>query len=172
MEDQAALEVTVEPFDAPDARTLVAEAEAELLRRYGPGPHDRAVAPADDEEPDRLHRSLTAQEFAPPAGIFLVARVRGEPVACAGLRPVDEATAEVKRVFVRPGHRGRGVARRLMDELESAAAVLGYRRLVLETGGAQPEAIALYDSTGWSRVPPYFGVARHALSVYFAKDLG
>jgi GNAT superfamily N-acetyltransferase len=166
------LEVSVEPFDAPDAARLVAAAEAELQKRYGPGPHDYLPAdPADDDPGARLHRPLTAAEFAPPAGTFLVARVDGLAVGCAGLRPLSEGTAEVKRLYVLDHYRGRGIARRLMDELEAAAPGLGHRHLVLETGGLQPEAIALYDSTGWTRIPPYFGVARHERSVYFEKWL-
>lgn len=167
------LDVAVERFDAPDAARLVAAAETELHKRYGPGPHD--PVPVDDAGADdrgaALRRPLTAAEFAPPGGTFLVARLDGEAVGCAGLRPIAEATAEVKRLYVLDDYRGRGVARRLMHELEVAAPGLGHRRLVLETGGLQPEAIALYDSSGWTRIPPYFGVARHERSVYFEKWL-
>ena len=167
------LEVSVQPFDSPDAARLVAAAETELQKRYGPGPHDYLpVDGAHPEDPgDRLHRPLTAAEFAPPGGTFLVARLDGVAVGCAGLRPVGEDRAEVKRLYVLDDYRGRGIARRLMDELESAAPGLGHRHLVLETGGLQPEAIALYDSSGWARIPPYFGVARHERSVYFEKWL-
>ena len=166
------VEVTVEAFDSPEAVRLVRAAQAELRRRYGPGPHDTVSTDrgAADDPAYRLHRPLTAAEFAPPGGTFLVARLGGSAVGCAGLRALWAPTAEVKRLYVLDGRRGRGIARRLMDELEAAAPGLGHRRLVLETGELQPEAIALYDSSGWTRIP-LFGMARHDRSVYFEKWL-
>jgi len=168
--DADALSVAPEPFASPVASALLAAALAELVARYGPGPHDPAPTAAE-EEADRLHRPLAAADFSAPGGIFLVGRRGGRPVGCVGLRPFEGSAAEVKRLWVDPGERGAGVARRLMAEVEAAAAALGYRRLVLETGGRQPEAIALYESSGWTRVPPYFGAPRHETSVYFDKVL-
>ena len=167
------VEVTAEPFDSPDATRLVAAAQAELRRRYGPGPHDTVPADraATADAAHQLHRPLTAAEFAAPGGTFLVARLGGSAVGCGGLRALWPTTAEIKRLYVRDEHRGRGIARRLMDELEAAAPGLGHHHLVLETGELQPEAIALYDSSGWTRIPPYFGEARHDRSVYFEKWL-
>jgi len=181
------LRIAAEPFDSPDAAALVALAEAELHRRYGPGPHDlvvpEAAAAADSDHgqdgpagggtlmsAERLHRPLTVAEFSPPGGTFLVARLGGEPVGCVGLRPVPGA-AEVKRLFVVAEQRQRGIANALMTAVETAATGLGHRRLVLETGERQPEAVALYDSTGWTRIDSYFGTPRHELSVYFEKPL-
>jgi len=161
------LRVAPEPFASPDAGRLLAAAYAELEERYGPGPHD--VDRADDA--DLAHRPLTADQFEPPAGAFLVARLAGAAVGCVGLRRLPDGSAEVKRLFVERQRRGEGTARALMDELEAVAWDLGYRQLRLETGGRQPEAIALYRSSGWASAPTYLGAERHDSSVYFEKAL-
>ena len=158
------------PIDHPDALVLIEELQAFYTERYGDG----------DLTP------MTAEEFAPPAGYFVVGHVDGAVAACGGwrLRAGDEfgaadgpyaelrpGDAELKRMYVRPGHRGRGYARALLAHLEHAARSAGARRVVLETGLRQPEAIALYRSAGY--VPTTaFGVYRHEPgSRCFAKDL-
>jgi GNAT superfamily N-acetyltransferase len=159
--------VGVEPFDGPDSRWLIAQALAELDERYG--------GPADE------HSVLTAAQFDPPAGAFVVARHPDErnPVGGVGLRPVGAGTStgtgvgEVKRLWVHPDWRGRGVARLLMGELESVALALGRTALRIETGARQPEAIALYTSTGWVRQhTTWEGGPLAPGSFFFAKDLG
>jgi len=158
-------------YDSALVTALVAELQAEYVARYG-GPDD---APA---EPD---------EFAPPHGSFLVAEVGGTPVGMVGLRrlgahggdPGDgtlpgldpERTAELKRLYVRQGHRRRGHARRILHLAEARARALGYRHLVLETGLEQPEAMALYATEGYRAVPPYGYYRCAPLSRCFAKDL-
>lgn|GEM_PF-195587 len=126
-------------FDDEVAQLLDAEVQAEYVDRYG-GP---------DSSP------MSAAEFAPPHGAFLVGLVDGEPVGCVGMRRVGAATAEVKRMFVRAGFRGAGYARALLAGVEDAAAAAGYRQLVLTTGSAQPEAVALYRSAGYEYVTPF-----------------
>jgi GNAT superfamily N-acetyltransferase len=119
----------------------VAQAEAELVARYGG---------LDDGE-----RGLTAAMFDPPTGVFLVARTesRSEPVGGVGLRTVATGTGEVRRLWVDPAWRGRGIGRDLMAGLEEAAARdLALPVLRLATGDRQPEAVALYQATGWERV--------------------
>ena len=125
-------------YDDPDAQRLVAAMGEELTRRYGDG----GLSPA------------SAHEFAEP-GTFLVADVDGRAVACAGLRPLPRGEADVKRMFVEPSVRGRGVARALLSALVAHARAHGLNRLVLETGTEQPEAVALYESEGWSPIPPF-----------------
>jgi GNAT superfamily N-acetyltransferase len=144
-----------EPIDGARASRLVAEMLADLNERYGPGDF-RTMAPRDFEAPD---------------GAFLVVVVGGSPAACGGFLRVDERTAELKRMFVRPAWRGRGVARRLLAELEGRAAALGYRRMRLETGVRQPEAIALYRSAGYDEVPRFPPFEDDERSVCFAKTL-
>jgi GNAT superfamily N-acetyltransferase len=143
------------PFDSGVAATLVAEVQQEYVRRYG----------SHDETP------VDPDEFAPPGGTFLVARYGAVTIGCAGMRRHDANTVEVKRMFVRAEHRRRGHARRLLRALEDLAREQGYQRVVLETGLAQPEAIALYASSGYLPVQG-FGHYRDApLSRSFAKAL-
>ncbi|HKX71843.1 MAG TPA: GNAT family N-acetyltransferase, partial [Acidimicrobiales bacterium] len=81
------------------------------------------------------------------------------------------ATGEIKRMYTAPAARRRGVSRALLARLETEAVRLGYRRLQLETGDRQPEAIALYESAGYGHIPTYGQYAGDELSVCFAKDL-
>ena len=97
--------------------------------------------------------------FDPPQGAFFVAYRDGEPVATGAWRRRDDVevfgtrrTAEVKRMYVAPGARGLGVARRLLARLEETAAGAGAEAMILETGTAQPEAMALYESSGYARI--------------------
>ena len=97
-----------------------------------------------------------AASYAPPHGTFLLAEVGGRPVGCGGLRPGPQCgEGEVKRMYVAPEARGKGLARALLRGLVEAGIDLGRRRLVLETGTEQPEAIALYTGAGWQPTAPY-----------------
>ena len=128
---------------------------AGVRRRYG----------GQDETP------IDPAEFAPPDGSFLVARVGGTPIGCAGMRRHGDGTVEVKRMFVRVEHRRRGHARRLLAALEDRARAQGCRRVVLETGLAQPEAIALYESAGYTPIAGFGHYKDAPLSRSFARDL-
>ncbi|GAA4683472.1 GNAT family N-acetyltransferase [Nocardioides nanhaiensis] len=149
------------PYAHPDAVRMVAEVQAEYVVRYG-GPDRSPVDP------------LT---FLPPHGIFVVGYQDGEPVATGAWRRSDvpalgaRATAEVKRMYVAPAARGRGRARAVLAELERTAAAHGVEAMVLETGVAQPEAIALYESSGYVPVPPYGFYRDSPLSRCFGKRL-
>jgi uncharacterized protein (DUF952 family)/GNAT superfamily N-acetyltransferase len=93
-----------------------------------------------------------------PAGVYLVGwDDRGAVVCGGGIKRLDDATAEIKRMFVVPGARGRGHARRLLRGLESAARDLGYERVRLDTGAKQPHALALYPAAGYVEIPDYNG---------------
>jgi len=152
-------------FDHADAARLVAALDADLDGRYA----DDADA---EGEPDRAFLNLLGPDVAPPHGTFLIARVDGEAVGCGALRRHDDRTGEVKRMYVAPGARGRGVGRALLTALQAAAADLGYRRLVLETGIRQPEAITLYESTGWTPIASYGAYRESPLSRCFELSLG
>jgi WS/DGAT/MGAT family acyltransferase len=143
------------PFDSELAQSLVAEVQQEYVRRYG----------GQDETP------VDPTEFAPPDGSFLVARVGSTPIGCAGMRRHGDGTVEVKRMFVRVEHRRRGHARRLLAALEDRARAQGCRRVVLETGLAQPEAIALYTSAGYTPIAGFGHYKDAPLSRSFARDL-
>lgn len=146
----AHLRLRTVPFDHPDATVLIAELQQEYVRRYG----GQDVTPVD------------ITEFAAPRGLFLVGYLHEEPVACGGWRAHDgdepgfaDGDAEIKRMYVVPAARGRGLARTVLAELERTAAAAGRRRLLLETGVRQPEAIGLYTSSGYAEIPR-FGVHR------------
>jgi GNAT superfamily N-acetyltransferase len=140
-----AIEIRRVPITHPDAVRLIDEVQAEYVARYG-GPDETPIEPA---------------MFEPPEGAFFVGYVDGRPlVSGAWRRSGAEAfgtteTAEVKRMYVAPAGRGAGHARRMLAYLEESARAAGFAAVVLETGLAQPEAIALYESSGYLPVTPF-----------------
>jgi GNAT superfamily N-acetyltransferase len=92
--------------------------------------------------------------FSPPKGSFLVIRIDGEPVGCGGLTPLGDA-AYLKRMWIAPNVRGRGLAKRLLHALEKKAGELGYQIVRLETNRALGEAQQLYRSSGYREVEPF-----------------
>jgi GNAT superfamily N-acetyltransferase len=162
------LAVRPEPYDSPVAQRLSDELMAEIDERYAgdpdPGGTPELVAQWD----------LRADQVAPPGGTFLVAWLDGLPAGCGALRALvtgEPGVCEVKRMYTVPSARRRGVSRAILIALEAAAHDLGYRRIQLETGVRQPEALALYESAGWHRIPAYGQYAVDPLSICFAKDL-
>jgi GNAT superfamily N-acetyltransferase len=158
------LEIRPTRFGAPAARTLVAAAQADLAARYGDG----------DQNP------IEALEFDPPEGAFLVAYLGGQPVACGGWRTLshfaDEAeiaddVAEIKRMYAVPTARGTGVASALLTALEDSARTHGMRRVVLETGELQPEALRFYRKNGYEQIPNYGYYRAEPDCVSFGRDL-
>lgn len=159
-----ALEIRLTPFHDPVARALVEALDRDLDARY--------AGDVDIEgEPDRAMLNVLHDDVAPPRGAFLVAFLDGRPAGCGAVRPHAEATAEVKRMYVDPAARGRGVGRALLQGLEDEAAALGYRRLVLETGIRQQEAMALYESAGWTPIPSYGAYRDSPLSRCYERSL-
>ncbi|MDM4722931.1 GNAT family N-acetyltransferase [Micromonospora sp. WMMA1363] len=136
------IEIRATRFDTPESQMLIRAALADLGQRYGGSGDDTPVDPA---------------EFEPPDGAFLVALLDGRPVGCAGWRSHGETgdTAELKRMYVAPQGRGRGVARAVLAAVECSAREQGRKRIVLECGDRQPEAIALYSSSGYERIPNF-----------------
>jgi GNAT superfamily N-acetyltransferase len=132
----------------------------ELNRRYG-----------GSDEDQHLH----IEELMAPLGLFLVARQDGHPVGGVGLRPISDPAlnvGEIKRLWVRPDLRRLGVGRQLMQGVEARARQLGYRRLYLESGYAQPEALELYRSNDWIAVEEYPpGAHSYPVADRFMKDL-
>ncbi|HEV2531658.1 MAG TPA: GNAT family N-acetyltransferase [Phenylobacterium sp.] len=94
-------------------------------------------------------------EFAPPRGVFLVARLDGQPVGCGGLKPISADAAYLKRMWIAPDARGLGLARRLLSALEEQARLLGYSVMRLETNKTLVEAQQLYRSSGYCETPPF-----------------
>lgn len=149
-------------YDHPDASKLIDEVQREYVVRYG---HED-VTPVDPDD------------FAPPRGRFFVGYLDGTPVACGGWRcqdgPAPEYTpgdAEIKRMYVAESVRGNGYSRALLEVLEQSARDAGRKRMILETGTEQPEAMSLYESSGY-HATPRFGVYRDdPCSRCYAKDL-
>jgi len=143
------------PFDAPESLELIEAVQQEYMVRYG--------------QRDATH--LEAAEFLPPQGIFVIGWDADQRVACGGLRLVDPSVAELKRMYVAPAARRRGIARALLRHLEHQARLLGAVRVRLETGLHQPEAIALYTSSGYQPVEPFGYYAHHPLARHLGKSL-
>lgn len=152
-------------YGDPDVLRLVEEVQAVYVERYG-GP---------DETP------LDPLMFEPPAGSFFVGYLDDEPVATGAWRrtsvttvpglPADAPVAEVKRMYVAPAAQRRGLARRVLAHLEATAYEAGVRGLVLETGVAQPEAIALYTTSGYEPIAGFGHYKDSPLSRCFARRL-
>ena len=156
------MDIRPTPFTAPVAQALIAELQQEFVVRYG-GP---------DETP------LDPTMFDAPSGAFFVGWLDESPVATGAWRLRPDVTAlggtvaaEIKRMYVVPRAQRRGLARVMLAHLETTAAAAGADVMVLETGLKQPEAIALYESSGYTPVEG-FGYYRDAPSVrYFGKRL-
>ncbi len=129
--------------------------DADLLTRY---------------PPDSIYTVSAAEAGAPNAG-FLVARLDGTAVGCGALVPLDGDVAEIKRMFVDVRARGRGVARKLVRALETLASDRGFACIRLETGPRSPEAIGLYESCGYSKIPNYGEYVGDDLSICYEKRL-
>ncbi|HEX5725905.1 MAG TPA: GNAT family N-acetyltransferase [Longimicrobiaceae bacterium] len=114
---------------------------------------------------------FSPDELVGEGTVFVVASVDGEAVGCGAVLPLEGDVGEVKRIFVEPRARRRGVAGQVLEALEDAARRLGYRALRLETGLHQPGAISLYDGSGWRRIARYGRHVDDPLSVCFEKQL-
>jgi GNAT superfamily N-acetyltransferase len=99
--------------------------------------------------------SATPQDFSAPGGVYLVGYRDAEAVAGGGVKRLDAETGEIKRMYVVPAWRGRGIARLLLGALEDHAARLGYRRVRLDTGPRQAVAQSLYERSGYVAIPDY-----------------
>ena len=153
----AQIEIRRTDLLTPVAGLLIGALNAELEARY--------------PEPGATFFRLDPDEVSEGSGAFFVAYLAAEPVGCGAVRLIKTAVAEIKRMYVAPSVRGHGVGRRILAELEAAARTLGVRRLVLETGPRQPEAIALYRRAGFVGIPLFGEYISSDFSICMAKDL-
>ena len=145
------------------AQLLVTEVQAEYVVRYG----------GTDDTP------IDSGEFEPPAGAFFVGYQDGDAVATGAWRRRDDVeafgsrqAAEIKRMYVVPRARGLGAARQMLAHLEATAAAAGAEVMILETGTAQPEAMALYESAGYTCVASFGHYKWSPQNRCYAKPLG
>jgi GNAT superfamily N-acetyltransferase len=160
------LELVRVGYGHPDATLLIDEVQAEYVVRYG-GPD---------------HTPLDPLMFEPPLGSFYVGYLELDgcrtPVATGAWRFHDDVeafgtrrVAEIKRMYVVPAARARGLARAVLAHLERTAADSGAEAMVLETGTAQPEAMGLYESSGYTRIPSFGYYKDEPLNRCYAKPL-
>jgi putative acetyltransferase len=145
-------EILEVPGDDPRLEPLVNAMRAELDTLY-------------PEEIDFEHPTVREE------ALFLLVLQGEEAIACCAVQPLGHGEAELKRMYVVPARRGRGIAHRLMSAAEAVAARAGASRFKLETGVRQPDAIAVYERAGFTRIPNYPPYDRWQMSVCYAKRL-
>ncbi|HVU92800.1 MAG TPA: GNAT family N-acetyltransferase, partial [Jatrophihabitans sp.] len=132
------MQVIAVPWDQPDAEALRAAQRRDIDARYGPGSEPGTPPTAADV----VH--------------FVVAYAAdGTPAGCGGLRPLDGASGEIKRMYVAPRFRGTGVSTAVLRALEEHARGRGWTHLRLETGPRQPEAVRFYTREGYRPIPDF-----------------
>jgi len=139
----SAVQIEAEAPDSADARRCLEQYFRELAGRFNTG-----------FDPARSI-SANADELTPPAGIFIIARLGGQPIGCGALKVKDRQIGEVKRMWVSADARGLGIGRRLLETLETLAREFGLRTLRLETNRTLEEAQALYRQCGYREVDPF-----------------
>ncbi|MDG4788183.1 GNAT family N-acetyltransferase [Micromonospora sp. WMMD1102] len=156
MRGPAGWTIEVRPWHDPAGVELRRRQRAELDVRYGCDDHEPGTPPSEDD-----------------IDLFVVAvdPASAEAVGCGALRRLDDTTAEIKRMYVEPHHRGSGVATSLLRALESAAAERGWTTLRLETGTAQPDAERFYRREGYREIPLFGAYVGSTLSVCYERRL-
>ena len=151
------IEIRPEPFGGPVTQPMADAQQAELTERHHGSPGSGAMP--------------SPEYFQPPDGTFLVAFEDGQPIGCGGVGRLAETVGELRRMYVLPAHRGKGLGRALLVALENAARDLGYTAMRLETGNEAPEALGLYTSSGYEPVPCWGPFADDPKSLCFEKPL-
>jgi len=142
-------------WDHPASVALRAAQRAEIAERYGTPDSEPGPAPTGDD--------ITA--------FFVAFDDDGTALGCGGLRQLNVSEAEIKRMFVRAESRGTGVSTGILSRLEQYGTESGWRRLLLETGDGQPDAIRFYTREGYTRIANFGHYVDVAASLCFAKDL-
>jgi putative acetyltransferase len=142
-------------WEHPASESLRAAQRAEIAVRYGTWESEPGPAPTGDD--------ITA--------FFVAFGDDDEPLGCGGVRQLDDTEAEVKRMFVDQVHRGTGVSTAIIRRLEQYGRERGWRRLVLETGNQQPDAVRFYTREGYESIARFGYYIDSDASLCFAKDL-
>lgn len=143
------------PFGDAPAAMLVEQMRTEMAELYDGLDIDNAEMPR-----------AGAAEFAPPGGVFIVGFEHGFAVCCGGIKQLPDGACEIKRMFVVPSARGRGVARALLGELEHRARSLGYAVVRLDTGPLQTNAQLIYEHAGYA---PTGNFNNNPIATYFGE---
>lgn len=143
------------PADSPEARQLQRRQIAEMAELYG------GEGPAP----------LRAEQFETPEGCFVLGTIDGVAQACGGFRSLRPGVAEIKRMYVDPALRRRGVGALLLAFLEACARAVGYGEMWLETGSEQPDAIRLYVAAGYRPTAAYGEFRDDPRSRSFSREL-
>jgi GNAT superfamily N-acetyltransferase len=147
--------ITPERPDSADARSLIAELEGELAPSY----------------PSESRHGYSVEKLLAQGVAFFLIRLDGAPAGCGGVQLFGTDYAEVKRMYVRPMFRGRGLARQMLHHLADYARAHGVRLLRLETGVHQKDAIRLYEGMGFQRIPPFGEYQADPLSRFYEKQI-
>ena len=147
--------ITAERPDTPDARALIEELEAHLATFY----------------PRESRHGYSVEKLLAQGVAFFVAREDGAPAGCGGIQLFGADYGELKRMFVRPPFRGRGLGRLMLEHLADHARSRGVGLLRLETGIHQHAAIALYERAGFRRIPPFGDYRDDPLSLCYARRI-
>ncbi|WP_246281911.1 GNAT family N-acetyltransferase [Fodinicola acaciae] len=148
---------TIQPraWDDPAGAELRRLQRVELDARYGFDDHEPGPMPSEAD-----------------IAVFLVAvDDSGEAIACGALRPLDETSVEVKRMYVEPAARGSGVATAILRALEGAALERGWHTVRIETGTAQPDAQRFYQREGYEKIPLFGSYVGSTLSICYERSL-
>ena len=143
---------------SPAAVRLIEALTVELVARY-------------DGEDDGTG-NFRPEDVLVAGAAFVVGRIGDSAVACGAFRPLEPGVAELKRIYVAAEHRGRGLAGRLLAELERRAVAAGYAMLRLETGTRQQESMRLYERCGYRQIPNFGPYALSRWSVCYEKAIG
>ena len=152
------LTITATSPDTPDAVVLIGELEAQLDPLY----------------PRESRHGLSVAQLIDEGVAFFLIRCEGEPGGCGRVKLVgadDGDYGEVKRMYVRPRFRGRGLARTMLDHLALYTLAHDISLLRLETGIHQHAAIGLYERAGFTRIPPFGDYKEDSLSIFFEKRI-
>jgi GNAT superfamily N-acetyltransferase len=152
-----AITIVEERPDFGDALELLTELDADLHRHPYP--------------PESRH-AFSVDQLVREGVAFFVTRHDGRPAGCGGIKLFGTEYGEVKRMYVRPSHRGSGLGKAMLDRLAEYARGRQVRLLRLETGIYQPEAIGLYERYGFQRRPPFGEYKVDPLSIYFEMPVG
>lgn len=141
-------QIDIRPADFPDDTQILRQ----LFREYA----DWLAVDLGFQDFEAELAALPGK-YAPPMGIALLAEHADNPaLGCVAMRPLDDETCEMKRLYLRPEARGTGLGRKLAARVIEAARQAGYRRMVLDTLDHMQDALHLYDRLGFQPIAPYY----------------